>query len=197
MTKEEWDRLPPDKRAELTLQQDKIDEQRRQDDLRQAQIDAQNQPPPPPVIVQQPPVGVQQQPVILQQPPLVVQQTGGPVEIPPPPQLPPVKNWTYLGHSTVDFRVDHDSFQVGKAMGLFSGARFEVKGGDIDLYQMTVVFGDGERIQPEIRGHYDERTSSPIIDFPGDRRYIDHIEFAYRSSDSRDARTTVELFGGR
>lgn len=165
LTKQEWDSLPPERRAQLQLQQDQIDQQRRANENTET-------------IIQQ-------------------QQQAPPAAPPPHAQYVPRQGWTFLGRSDVDYHTDHVVFQVGKSYGLFRAVHFSVRGGDIDLDKVVVVFGNGERVTPDLRGHYDENTTSRAIEFPGDVRYIDRVEFTYRKADRRERHPTVSLFAGR
>jgi hypothetical protein len=153
----------------LQLQQDHLDEQRRENAERDSdrnQAVQQQQPPP--------------------SPPAYVQVQA--------PDRNDLTGWTFLGRREVNFRADHDVFQVGKSYGLIRAVKFAVRGGDMELYNVVIVFGDGEKIAPEVRGHYEQNTASIGIGFPGEKRYIDRIEFTYRSSPYNDRKTSFLLF---
>jgi hypothetical protein len=103
--------------------------------------------------------------------------------------------WTLLGRREVDFGRDHDAIEVGRAEGRFRHLRFAVYGGDIELYDMRVTFGDGQSFHPELRFHFREGSDSQVIDLPGDARLIRRVDFVYRSTGRRQGKAVLSLFG--
>ena len=102
--------------------------------------------------------------------------------------------WELLGRRDVDFHVDHDAIEVGRAEGRFRQLRFVVRGGAIELYDVKVVFGNGEVLRPATRLVF-ERGEERIIELPGDRRVVRRVEFTYRSLRSAGGRAVVRLWG--
>ena len=167
LSQQEWEALPPEKRAELKLQQDTLDEQRRANASReefQDKIVAANDP---------------------------NQQNVPQPAIPDSPDM--VNSWVILGRHDVDFRVDHDVIPVGAQAGAFSTLRFTVHGGDIDVYKVVVVLGNGEKFGFDVRGHYNDNSISGAMVIPKTPRYIDHVEVTYRSHAPRPFRTVSTL----
>jgi hypothetical protein len=103
--------------------------------------------------------------------------------------------WELLGRREVDFKGDKDRIEVGRSEGRFRQLRFEVRGGSIELRDMVVTFGDGKKFSPNVRHHFDEKTTSRVIDLPGDRRVIKSVDFAYRSTNPREGKARVTLYG--
>lgn len=164
LSQQEWQALPPEKRAQLQLQQDQLDEQHRANTSQeqfQDKMAEQNQPPlPPPAIADSPDV---------------------------------VRSWPVLGRRDVDFRFDHDVIPVGAGAGAFSTLRFTVHGGDLDVYKVVVVLGNGEKLGFDVRGHYEDNSISPPMVIPKTPRYIDHVELTYRSHPMGRGRTIFTL----
>ncbi|HWP59278.1 MAG TPA: hypothetical protein VNL14_15395 [Candidatus Acidoferrales bacterium] len=104
-------------------------------------------------------------------------------------------DWELLGRREVDFKVDRDRIDVGRSEGRFRQLRFTVKGGDIEMRDMVVTFGDGTTFSPNLRHHFDEKSSSRVIDLPGNRRVIKRVDFVYRSMSRRGGKATVSLYG--
>jgi hypothetical protein len=104
------------------------------------------------------------------------------------------QDWELLGRRQVDFKAERDTISV-KHKGSFRQLRLVVKGGSIELYDMVVTFGNGEKFRPELRHRFDENSSSRIIDLPGERRVIQRIDFRYRSTDRTEGKATVEVYG--
>jgi hypothetical protein len=103
-------------------------------------------------------------------------------------------DWQSLGRSQVSFAAEKDVIEVGVREGLFDAIRIDVQGGDIELYNIRVVFGNGTSWSPNTRVAFREGSRSRVIDLPGEARIIRRIEFWYRSR-IRRGRATVEVFG--
>lgn len=102
--------------------------------------------------------------------------------------------WELLGARRVSFAAERDVIVVGAREGLFNAVRIDVAGGNLELYDVKITFGDGETFSPETRLHFREGSRSRTIDLPGAARVIRRIEFAYRST-LRRGRATVQAFG--
>jgi hypothetical protein len=80
--------------------------------------------------------------------------------------------------------------------GTFRAIKVEVNGGNLEMYNIRVVFGDGEAFSPETRLAFREGSWSRTIDLPGDARVIRKVEFLYRS-ELRRGRATIRLYGSK
>jgi hypothetical protein len=103
-------------------------------------------------------------------------------------------HWELLGRREVDFHVDHDVIEVGKAEGRFARLRFDVHGGAIEVYDVKVILGDGETVRLPSRLVL-KPGEGRMVDLPGDRRTVRRVEFVYRSLKGDSHRATVSLFG--
>jgi len=104
------------------------------------------------------------------------------------------RGWELLGRRDVDFHVDHDVIDVGRAEGRFNELRFVVRGADVELYKMRVVLGDGDVFTPENRLVL-ERGEGRVLRLPGEHRVVRRVEFVYRSLHGAGRHATVTLFG--
>jgi hypothetical protein len=102
--------------------------------------------------------------------------------------------WELLGRRDVDFHVDHDAIDVGRAEGRFRALRFVVHGGAIEIFDVKVVLADGEAFRPATRLVF-ERGEARTIDMPGNRRAVRRVEFVYRSLRGEGRRANVTLYG--
>ena len=109
-------------------------------------------------------------------------------------QTAPRGGWELLGQRDVDFRVDHDVIEVGRAEGRFRELRFEAHGGDIEVYNLRVILTDGESVSPRGRLVL-ERGEGRTMDLPGNRRSVRRVEFTYRTLHGRGRHATVLLYG--
>jgi hypothetical protein len=103
--------------------------------------------------------------------------------------------WELLGERVAELKMDRDRIEVGRREGRFSTLRVAVKGAPLEMYDMVVTFADGNTFSPNIRHQFNENSWSREIDLPGDRRAIRSVDFRYRSTDRREGRATVLLYG--
>jgi hypothetical protein len=103
------------------------------------------------------------------------------------------RGWEFLGKRDVEFRVDHDVIDVGRAQGHFNELRFVVRGGDIEMYKMRVTLGDGDVFTPENRLVL-EKGEGRVLRLPGEHRVVRRVEFVYRSLRGNARHATVTLF---
>lgn len=123
---------------------------------------------------------------------------AAPVETPAPaPLTAPAGTWDHVGMRAVDFRVDHDAITaVGE--GAFRAIRIDVEGGDLEMFDVKVTFGNGETFSPNTRLYFREGTRSREIDLPGALRIIRRIDFFYRSAlFGAPGRAIVHVYGRR
>jgi len=109
----------------------------------------------------------------------------------------PAGTWDHIGMRPVDFRVDHDAITaVGE--GTFRTIRIDVEGGDLEMFDVKVTFGNGETFSPTTRLYFREGTRSREIDLPGAARIIRRIDFFYRSAlFGAQGRAIVHVYGRR
>lgn len=105
-----------------------------------------------------------------------------------------VGGWELLGQRTVQGRVDRDEIAVGRRDGRFGRIRFEVSGSAMELYDVVVVFANGDRFSPRVRLVFAEDSWSRTIDLPGGARVIRRVTFRYGNL-PRGGRARVSLFG--
>lgn len=125
--------------------------------------------------------------------------TAGPAApLNPTPSPGPVRapaGWDHLGMRQVDFRSDHDAV-VAAGQGAFRSIRIDVEGGDLEMFNVKVTFGNGETFSPATRLYFRAGSRSRIIDLPGDVRVIRRVDFFYRSVlFGGEGRATVHVYG--
>ena len=88
--------------------------------------------------------------------------------------------WNHLGQRLVSFRAERDVISaVGE--GRFRRIMIVVDDADLEMFNVRVVFGNGEVFSPDTRLYFREKTRTRVIDLPGDARVIRRIEFHYKS----------------
>ncbi len=105
-----------------------------------------------------------------------------------------LQNWEPLGSRRVSFAVDRDVIDVGAREGTFNAIRVEVDGGQLEMYNIVLTFGNGDTWSPNTRVVFRQGSWSRLIDLPGPARFIRKIEFWYRSR-LRRGQATVRVFG--
>jgi len=111
------------------------------------------------------------------------------------PALASAQQWEKLGSRRVNPRAGKDTIEVTAKEGTFNAIRLDVEGGDIVLYNIKVVFENGEPFSPETRVHFKEGSLSRVIDLPGQARLIRKVEFAYEGIREGKGRAHIHLFG--
>jgi hypothetical protein len=132
----------------------------------------------------------------LGQPPLAQPTAAAPTTAENP--LPgPTSDWDHIGMRPVDFRLDHDAIS-GAGDGAFRAIRIDVEGGDLEMFDVKVTFGNGETFSPATRLYFREGTRSRVIDLPGAARLIRRVDFFYRSAPfGAQGRAIVHVYGRR
>lgn len=110
-------------------------------------------------------------------------RTGPPpprhVHRPPPPPAWDPAGWELLGETWVEGKNDADRIQVGAHEGRFTKLMVVVEQSDLEMRDMEITFGNGEKMSPEVRQFFRENTRTRAIDLPGNQRAIKNITFHY------------------
>jgi len=111
---------------------------------------------------------------------------------------PAPKENVLLGERVVNFRADHDVIAVGSYEGYFRSLFFRVEKNDIEIFNLVIVYGNGERQMLETRLIFKEGSRSRLIDFAGGKRRIQTIQFTYKTVGNwEDGRARVVVYGVR
>lgn len=102
--------------------------------------------------------------------------------------------WEKLGERWIEGRVDRDVIQVGRDDGRFRTIKLKAEHSALELYDVVVVFGNGETFSPGTRLGFSEGSWSRDIDLPGEARFIRRVEFRYGNLPG-GGRAQVELWG--
>jgi hypothetical protein len=94
--------------------------------------------------------------------------------------------WVNLGEKSVGFVVDRDILRVNQKAdwfdreGPFRALRFTAEGNDIEMINVRVVYLNGFSEEFPVNQRLRARQSI-TVDLRGERSYIQHLEFIYRS----------------
>jgi len=111
-----------------------------------------------------------------------------------PVTLHATDEWKLLGTRGVGRAAEKDGIDVGLRDGRFTAIRIDVNEGTVEMYNVRVVFTDGEAFSPDTRLIFQEGERSRVIDLPGNARGIRRIEFAYRNREPR-GQAVVSVYG--
>ena len=87
--------------------------------------------------------------------------------------------WELLGETWVEGKSDADKIQVGAREGRFTKLMVVVEQSDLEMMDMELTFGNGEKMSPPVRQVFREDTRTRAIDLPGNARVIKNITFHY------------------
>ena len=101
-----------------------------------------------------------------------------------------------LGERVVNFKADHDVIEVGTYEGFFRSLYFAVEKNDVEIFNIVVVYGNGERERIDTRLVFREGSRSRMVDLAGGKRRIRSIQFTYRTVGTwLDGRARVVVYG--
>ncbi len=107
------------------------------------------------------------------------------------------QGWDLLGERKVNFVKDKDDFPV-QDHNKFTAVRFRVEDRDIHLSNLKIYFENGDKLEPMVDDIITAGQSSRLIEIGAEGRYIDHIEFSYRTTGNiLKGRADVLVFGKR
>jgi hypothetical protein len=101
-----------------------------------------------------------------------------------------------LGERSVDFRADQETINIDASEGLFRSLFFTVENNDLEIFNLFIVYGNGDREQIDMRHIFKEGSRSRLIDLRGDQRRIRTIQFTYRTVGNwREGKARIVIHG--
>ncbi len=91
------------------------------------------------------------------------------------------EGWELLGERKVNFVRDKDDIQVN-SRNKFTALRFRVEDREIRLNDLKIYFQNGDKLEPALDENIPANQYSRVIDISAEGRYIDKIEFKYRTT---------------
>ena len=111
--------------------------------------------------------------------------------------IPIEEGWELLGEQKVNFVRDKDELDV-VSRNQFTEIKFRVEGREVRLHDLKIYFDNGDKLEPSLDEVIRANQSSRVIELARDGRYIDKIEFKYRTTGNiLDGRATVLVFAKR
>jgi hypothetical protein len=98
----------------------------------------------------------------------------------PPPGPPPRGRWEELGCGNVGIKADRDTIKVGRREGRFSAIQLRVRGNDVNILDLKVVYDRGPPDDIRVRSLIREGSETRPLDLRGERRVIDRVDLTYK-----------------
>lgn len=89
-----------------------------------------------------------------------------------------------LGVANYEFKLQQDVINVGGTAGMFQSLRLEVRGSDVEVFDLRVIYGNGEPDTIKVRQVFKAGSSSRPIALTGGNRFIKQIVVTYRATAS-------------
>jgi hypothetical protein len=120
-----------------------------------------------------------------------------------PGPLPPVgpgpsagRDWEELGCKQVSlFGVDRDAIRVGRREGRFKAIRLHVRGADVNMLDLRVVYANGAPDDIPVRAVIRQGDRTRPLDLRGRERAIRSVEMTYRTIPNFKGLATVCVEG--
>jgi hypothetical protein len=96
-----------------------------------------------------------------------------------------------LGCRAVGFVNDTDVIPVGKDAGRYKAVQLRVRGNDIEMRDLKIVYGNGEVDDVQVRSRIAQGGETRWIDLKGNKRFIKQVVMTYASRPSFKGQATV------
>jgi hypothetical protein len=106
------------------------------------------------------------------------------------------RDWTELGCQQVSlFGKDRDVIRVGRREGRFKAIRLHVRGADVEMLDLRVIYSNGAPDDLQVRSFIREGERTRPLDLQGWERSIDRVEMVYRTVPNFKGMATVCVEG--
>jgi hypothetical protein len=105
------------------------------------------------------------------------------------------EGWEILAERKVNFVRDKDEIPINSRTP-FTAIKFMVEDHEVRINDVKIYFQNGDKLEPNIDATIPAHETSREIDLAGQGRYLDRIEFKYRTTGSvLKGRANVVLLG--
>jgi len=105
------------------------------------------------------------------------------------------EGWELLAERKVNFVRDKDEIEV-RSRNQFTAIRFKVEDRDVRINDLKIYFQNGDKLEPSLDDVIKANESSRIIELARDGRFIEKIEFKYRTTGTvLEGRANVLILG--
>jgi hypothetical protein len=103
-------------------------------------------------------------------------------------------DWELLGTRKVNLEKQTDVIDLSRRDGRFNALRIEIDNGPLEIFNIRVLFANGESFSPTVRINLRQDDQTQVIDLPGTARSIERIVFNYRGP-ARLGAATIRVDG--
>jgi hypothetical protein len=93
------------------------------------------------------------------------------------------EGWELITERKVNFVKDKDEITINNRIP-YTAVRFKVEDKDVHINELKIYFDNGDKLEPKMDDAIAADEFSRVIDLGREGRYVDHIEFKYRSTGS-------------
>ena len=105
------------------------------------------------------------------------------------------EGWELLSSQKVNFIRDKDEIRIN-SRSQYTAIRFKVEDKDVRIHDLKIFYTNGDKLDPSLDAVIPADQYSREIELALDGRYIDRIEFKYRSTGNLlKGRANVLVFG--
>lgn len=106
------------------------------------------------------------------------------------------RDWDELGCQQVSlFGKDRDTIRVGRREGRFRAIRLHVRGADVEMLDLTVVYANGQPDRLQVRSVIRQGERTRPLDLAGAERAISQVDMTYRTIPNFKGMATVCVEG--
>jgi hypothetical protein len=103
--------------------------------------------------------------------------------------------WRQLGTKEVDYRVDHDTINVGLLRGDFRRVKLQVRNAPIRIQRMVITYRNGQTQNVQLRNLIRAGGETRAINLSGNERVIRKVDLWYQSASMGRRKARVTLLG--
>ncbi len=102
----------------------------------------------------------------------------------------------FLADQSVPFKGQQGRVDIGDYDGWFRALFFKVERNDVEIFNMVVTYGNGEREKIDTRLVFNEGSRSRLINLEGGKRHIRSVEFLYKTVGNwLDGKALIRIYG--
>ncbi len=103
--------------------------------------------------------------------------------------------WELIGSTSVGYTLERETVQVGRRAGRFQSLRLRARGNDIQVFELRVVYENGEAQKFDVRDRLEQGEETEPFALARGGRFIDRVEVLARERPRLRKRGVIEIYG--